>query len=276
MGLGAVAPMGYPGAVIATRSRPRRRYPRRRRDVRRTRRLVAVGLGVAALCAAGVSALRSGGDASTSDAIARAPAPQLAPDGPPQLEELATAPGGLVLDVPVRQARITAIVYHGVGSANVIPLEPIGRQKNANFLERLGSDLTGTSEGDGPSYYVDEGGEGVDTGSVDVGAPADTSVYAPVDGTVVSIRPYVIDGVAWGSVLQIQPTSAPATIVTLTNVDLAPGVDVGTPVTHARTRIGRVKDLSKALDQTLSRFTSDSGNHVHIEVSPAPAASPLL
>jgi hypothetical protein len=262
--------------MIATRPRPRRRYRRRRRDLHRLRRLALAVAALAALAALGTSLLRSGSKSSTNAAIAGVPVPRLAPDGPPRLQELATAPGGLVLDVPVRQARITAIVYHGVGSANVIPLDPIGRQRNANFFERLGSALVGTSERGGPSYYVDDAAQGSDTGSVDVGAAAGTGVYAPVDGTVVSIRPYVIDGVAWGSVVQIQPTNAPATIVTLTNVELGRGVDVGTPVTHAHTRIGVVKDLSKALDQTVSKFTSDSGNHVHIEVSPAPAASPLL
>ena len=35
-------------------------------------------------------------------------------------------------------------------------------------------------------------------------------------------------------------------------------------------------DLSKLIDQTVARYTSDAGNHASIQISPAPGASPLL
>jgi len=171
---------------------------------------------------------------------------------------------------------VTAIVYHGVGDGRVVPLAPAGHQKNASLLTRLGNLLTGASEGSGPSYYIDGAGGGPETGSVDVGAVAGTRVYAPVDGTVVSIRPYVLDGSAHGSVVQLQPTSTPADIVTLTNIRTAGRITVGDQVTAARTKLGTVIDLSKVITQELAKFTSDAGNHVHIEVGPAPAASLLL
>jgi hypothetical protein len=98
-------------------------------------------------------------------------------------------------------------------------------------------------------------------------------VYTPVDGTIASIRPYVIDGRAHGSVIEIQPTSTPADVVTLTNVAPAPGIVVGTTVSAAKTKLGSVVDLSKVLTQELAKFTSDAGNHVHIEVGPAPATN---
>jgi hypothetical protein len=34
-----------------------------------------------------------------------------------------------------------------------------------------------------------------------------------------------------------------------------------------------VVDLSKVLTQEISRYSSDAGNHVHIEVGPAPATN---
>jgi hypothetical protein len=37
-----------------------------------------------------------------------------------------------------------------------------------------------------------------------------------------------------------------------------------------------VIDLSKLIDQTVARYTSDAGNHASIQISPAPGASPLL
>lgn len=223
------------------------------------------------------TALRGGSAPNLDQAVAvSAPERALAPDGPPIPMLMASGPNGLELDLPIAQARVTAIVYHGVGDGRVVALAPAGHQKNASLLTRLGNLLTGASEGSGPSYYIDGAGGGPETGSVDVGAVAGTRVYAPVDGTVVSIRPYVLDGSAHGSVVQLQPTSTPADIVTLTNIRTAGRISVGDQVTAARTRLGTVIDLSKVITQELAKFTSDAGNHVHIEVGPAPAASLLL
>jgi hypothetical protein len=267
--------MGYPGRVISTRT-PTRRAPRRRANPHRARRLGGLALAVLLTVVLAVRALGSGSGSAPTPALANPPQVALAPDGPPQLESLATAPNGLALDVPVTQRRITAIVYHGVGSNGSIPLTPSGHQRNAGLLTKLGNLVTGGSQASGPSYYVDSDALGSPTGSVDVGAVAGTAVYSPVDGRVVSIRPYVINGHAWGSMLQIQPSSAPALLVTVMNAQRAPSIQVGTIVSAAATRLGSVADLSKAMSQDVAKFTSDSGNHVHIEVSPAPAAAPIL
>ncbi len=223
------------------------------------------------------TALRGGSAPRIQAAVAVSPPKHaLAPDGPPIPTLMASGPNGLVLDVPIAQARVTAIVYHGVGDARVIVLAPSGHQKNAGLVTKLGNLLTGTSTGAGPAYYVDDAGGGASTGSVDVGAVAGTRVYSPVDGTVVGIRPYVLDGSPHGSVLQIQPTSTPADIVTLTNIRPSNQIAVGDQVIAARTRLGTVIDLSRVITQELAKYTSDAGNHVHLEVGPAPAASLLL
>jgi hypothetical protein len=223
------------------------------------------------------TALRSGSSSNTSAAIASVPPTQLAPNAPPAPVGLATAPGNLVLDVPVTQRRITAIVYHGVGTSQVIPLVPIGSQRNAGILSTIAKMLTGTPDsGGGPSYYIDDAGQGPSTGSVDVGAVAGTDVYSPVDGKIVSIRPYVIDGKAHGSEIEVQPTSTPADVVTLTNLRTTSGIGVGTPVSAAKTKLGTIVDFSKVLSQEVARYTSDAGNHVHIEVGPAPAPTIFL
>ena len=211
------------------------------------------------------TALRGGSAPRIQAAVAVSPPKHaLAPDGPPIPTLMASGPNGLVLDVPIAQARVTAIVYHGVGDARVIVLAPSGHQKNAGLVTKLGNLLTGTSTGAGPAYYVDDAGGGASTGSVDVGAVAGTRVYSPVDGS-----PH-------GSVLQIQPTSTPADIVTLTNIRPSNQIAVGDQVIAARTRLGTVIDLSRVITQELAKYTSDAGNHVHLEVGPAPAASLLL
>jgi hypothetical protein len=200
----------------------------------------------------------------------------LVADGPPEEQVLATfgAPGPLF--VPVRQGRITAIVYHATGNPDSVSLTPVGRQLNESFFGRVLRRLFGGSGDAEPGYYVDDAGSGSSTASVDVGAPAGTSVYAPITGRVVGVQPYVLDGERWGEAIQIQPDDAPYVIVTLTNLEKARRIAVGTPVTAHTTRLGAVADLSRALDQDVAKFTSDAGNHVHIEFTPAPAASPLL
>jgi hypothetical protein len=261
--------------VISSRTR-HPRHARRRTDHRRRLRLAALGAVLAFTLVLGVHTLDGGSSAAPTPALAHTPPTALAPDGPPRIESLAGAPGGLVLDMPITQGRITAIVYHGVGDDGAIALTPDGHQRNADLLTRLGNMLVGTSGSSGPGYYVDSSAPGDPTSSVDVGALAGTGVYSPVDGRVVSLRPYVINGRAWGSVIQIQPSSTPALMVTLTNVNREPSIAVGANVSAGQTKLGTVADLSKVLQQDVARFTSDAGNHVHIEVSQEPAAAPTL
>jgi hypothetical protein len=262
--------------VISTRSTPRRRHARRRSQARHGRRLFALGLVVVVALVLGVRFLHSGGTPTTTPALANPPRSELAPAGPPHLEALASAPDGLVLDMPIAQGRITAVVYHGVGNPEALPLTPNGHQLNAGLLASIGNLLAGAGS-QGPGYYITSGGSGGgDTGSVDVGAVAGTNVYSPVDGRIVSMRPYIINGKAWGSVIQIQPASAPAVILTITNIHPARSLTVGATVGAATSRLGTVADLSKAVQQVVANFTSDAGNHVHIEASQAPATAPIL
>ena len=262
--------------VIATRQRQRRRRrtARRGRDPRRLGLIAGLLVALVAIVVLTMQ-LRSGSGGATGTGITPSNSAQLAPDAPPSVETLATA-GGLTLDVPVSQGRITAIVYHATGLIDAIPLQPAGHQRNAGFLARLGDSLFGGGGSSGPAYYVDSGGGGPDTSSADVGAPAGTGVYSPVDGVVVSVQPYVLNGMQRGSIVQIRPDAAPAVIVTVGNLSEHLKVDVGTAVKAGQTELGSVVDLSKLLDQTVARYTSDAGNHTSIQISPAPGASPLL
>lgn len=261
--------------MISSRTPPRR-YARRRVDHRRRNRRRAGLVLVVALLAVGVlHLLTRGHKEQASPALATPAAVSEAPDGPPTLESLATAGDGLQMDVPITQKRITAIVYHG-GGTQLVALTPAGHQHNADLLTRISNMLSDNSDSSGPGYYIDSSGAGPETGSVDVGAMAGTSVYAPADGRVVSVQPYVISGKTYGSVIQIQPSTAPTLILTITNVKRSPGIVVGKPVTAAETKLGSVIDLSTVLTQELAKYTSDAGNHVHIEATRAPASAPIL
>ena len=271
--------MEYPGAVIATRQRQRRRTVRRRPEPRRIRR--RAGLALAVLLTGGLAFVTlHSGSGSPSPSLASVATPTAVPDGQPAVETLATygSDNGLVLRVPIRQQRITAIVYHGVGASGVVPLQPAGHQINAGFLARISDRLFGSSSTPGPRYYVNGDDAGPDTGSVDVGAPAGTTVWSPVDGVVAAIRPYELDGHVYGTVVQIRPDSAPAVTITLHALQPLKDspVQVGDQVTASRTALGTIEDLSNVLDQTVAQYTSDAGNHVAVSLGPSAGASPIL
>ena len=261
--------------MIATRQRRRRRTVRRR-DPRQMRMRLA-GAATVLLLVLGIALyLHSGSGSADTTGIAPPDTTALAPNGPPSPPETLATVSVLPLELPVSQRRVTAIVYHATGSTTAIPLSPAGSQKNAGFFSRLYDRFFGGGSSSGPSYYIDSSGTGADTSSVDVGAPAGTGVYAPVDGVVVSVQPYVLNGAVRGSIVQIRPSNLAAVIVTVGNLDKHLNVDVGTPVLASVTRLGTIADLSKLIQQTVSNYTSDAGNHVSLEVSPAPGASPLL
>ena len=125
-----------------------------------------------------------------------------------------------------------------------------------------------SSRGKEVTYYQLTGGEGSRTGALDVGAPAGTAVYAPVTGTVVSIRDLVLGGKRYGHRIDIVPSEAPSVVVSLTRLRADPALTVGSPVTKDTSKIGVVLDLSRVEKQALAGVTHDPGNHVTLEVQP--------
>ena len=177
-------------------------------------------------------------------------------------------PGPASRLLPVAQSRVTAIGYHSSGDG-ALPLSPLGRQGNEGALSRLAHKIFGGG-GDGFVYYQLSGGE---TAALDVGAVPGTDVYAPVDGTIVGISDYILNGRPYGSLIEIQPSAAPSLVVSLTHLSPDPALTVGSMIVASSTKVGRVLDLSGVEKQALSKYTQDAGNHVAIELR---AAATLL
>lgn len=172
----------------------------------------------------------------------------------------------MLIRLPIPQQSVTALGYHG-SSQLALPLDPVGRRVNVGLFSRIFDRLFGA--GEGVSYYQLGGGDGPGTGALDIGAPAGTAVYAPVEGTVVSIRDFVLNGRPYGHRIAMVPTEAPSLVVTMTRLRADPALSVGSPVTPGTSKIGVVLDLSKVERQALSKVTHDPGNHVTVEVYPA-------
>ncbi len=254
-----------PGFAARARQRQRDEARAKARRARRTAALVVVACGC--LVALLLTAFGRGGEATVT-ITGPAPASRLLPAGPPRPQIVATQ-DSLQVQLPVNQSRLTAIGYHASG-ALALPLEPVGTQANAGLAERIFRRLFGTS-GSEVSYYMLDGGVGAETGGLDVGAPVDTDVYAPVDGSVIAITDNVVNGKIYGVRIDIQPSGSPGVVISLSNVRADPALTVGSTVSSATTKIGRVIDLSEVERAGLARYTQDSGQHVHIEVQPATA-----
>jgi hypothetical protein len=254
-----------PGFAARARQRQREEARAKARRARRTAALVVVATGC--LVALLLTAFGRGGETAVT-ITGPAPASRLLPAGPPR-PQIVAMQDSLRLQLPVNQNRVTAIGFHA-SSAQALPLEPVGTQANAGLAERLFRRLFGSSGSD-VRYYMLEGGVGAGTGSLDVGAPVDTDVYAPVDGSVIAVTDNVVNGKVYGVLIDIQPTGSPGVVVTLSNLRADPALTVGSTVSAAKTKIGRVIDLSEVERAGLARYTQDNGQHVHMEVHPATA-----
>ena len=211
-----------------------------------------------------------GGAAAPARDTAPAGSSRLVPAGPPTLEVVAKV-GVLHLQLPVSQARVTAIGFQG-GSEGALALDPLGNQANQGLLQRLARKLVGASSA-GPRWYQLPGGFGPGTSALDVGAAAGTDVYSPVDGTVIAIGPVVLDGSRLGSRIDIQPSSAASLVVSISHVRADPALTVGSPVSAGASRLGSIVDFARAERQALAHYTNDSGNHVVVEVHTSPSLS---
>jgi len=254
-----MSPPRSPGTAL-------RRHRAERRAARRTRRLAAVALIAIVLVVTLLLTAFGSGKSTAVRSTPPATASTVLPAGPPSPVVVATQ-GNLQLHLPVTQSLVTAIGYHGSGEAT-LPLSPVGHQGNEGFFARLFHGIFGGHKG-GLTYYQLDGGAGSSTGELDVGAAPGTDVYSPVDGTLVGITPYVLNGHQYGVRIDISPTSAPSVVVSVTNLRPDPALVVGSTVVASGSRLGTVLDVSRVERQALARYTQDSGNHVAVQVKPA-------
>ena len=244
-------------------SRPTRRRRVERREVRAARRarrfaLLTV-LAIVLVVALALSAFGGNSRPLQRLAVVSPVGKQTKP-----FPQIVALHGAVRLQMPIVQGVDTAIGYH-TSSDGGITLKPLGHQGNEGAIQSFFHKVFGGGGGHPTWYQLDDGA----TSALDVGAAPGTSVYSPIDGTVVAITPYIVAGQRFGSRIDIEPQSAPSLVVSLTQVRADPALSVGTNVVSAASRIGVVVDLAKIERQALARYTNDAGNHVSIELRPA-------
>lgn len=180
----------------------------------------------------------------------------------------------LTLELPIKREAITGIGYLRRRDPSALELEPEGTRANTSWGRRVfGRFLTTEPKSDLAWFQLGGGVPNV----VMVGAQHGTDVYAPLDGTVVAIADYVVDGEARGVVVQLQPLGDGETIVGMRNLDLADEGDsplaVGQTVSRGATRVGFVRDMEGVVDRPLASYTHDDGSGVEIFVRRADVPS---
>jgi hypothetical protein len=263
--------MAPPSRAASGQFRDARR--RRTRVARRARRLAGV---LVLLIGVLVTLLLSAFGSSSTGVGARSlsPANAVLPAGPPKPQVIAAA-GNVRLWLPISQQRITAIGYHSTGDA-AVELRPYGRLANEGLVTRVMRSFFGGGGSGLPYYHLGGGGDGPSTAAVDVGAAAGTDVYSPVDGTVVAISDYVINGdrTHFGSRIEIQPAGEPSLVVALTRLRPDPALTIGSAVAAYRSKVGTLLDFSAVERQSLAGVTHEAGNHVTVSGYPAATGSP--
>jgi hypothetical protein len=173
--------------------------------------------------------------------------------------------GDLKLMLPVYEGEVTAVGYHPTSGDNVISLNPLGTRINGSIFDKgLGQAIRG---GEGPGYFImdDSANLGASTGAMDIGAPAGTVVYSPVDGTIAGIRSYDLRGACPDTEILIQPQQQANLLVVLTHMDY-PEASLGQPLKAGVTRLGSVRKMDSCYAQQLASYTYDEGNHLQLQV----------
>ena len=242
----------------------RRRAKVRRRDQIRRRRAVALAVLVTLIVLAVWAAYAIPGETP-----ARVPQSAAMPtaDGSPSGAGVVVAQvEGLDVVLPVAREVTTAVAYHPVDNAGTVPFAPAGDRVSGGSL---GQQLADIFAGGGTvQYYLMPGAGGErssSTAGLDVGAVPGSAVASPVDGKVTAIKVYSILGRYTDVEMDIQLAQDPSLLLVLTHLT-RPKVQIGDVVARGETVLGAVRGFPTTLDQALSRYTSDTGDHVQMMV----------
>lgn len=200
--------------------------------------------------------------------------------------EFATC-GTLRLRLPVPADSVTAVAFHqsslnhAVAMTSLVPEMSLGaaarlatqkRTATATVTPTTPATPTVTAAGIWNGQVVRlwrSGRSGKPETAVDVGAVAGTPVFAPVDGTVVYVRPYRLYAKYDDFEVHIVPRDAAdvdVVLIHITDVRVSPGDEVKAGMT----RVASVRRLSNLTALQLGKYTIDGGNHTHLQVNRLP------
>ena len=197
--------------------------------------------------------------------------------GHPKVYPLVAQCSGISLASPIAPADLTGILFHQASYEYALPLttelpaadiEAIGRDNPARVNnEQLEGEWV---DAEAMHIWRTSDATEMDT-SIDIGAPAGTTLRAPVTGEVVLVKDYLLYDEVPDVEIHIQPDGRPDLDVVLIHTE-GPLVKIGDHVEAGITDISHVRDIATPLvDVQLYFYTAgdDPGNHTHVQVNNA-------
>jgi len=229
----------------------RRRARERRRNHIRRRRAIALAVFVTLIILAvwAAYAIPGATPARVPQGASRSAFDQ-APAGAADI--VVASVGGIDILLPVARAATTAVAFHPVENAGTVAFTPAG-----------------DGAGGGAAKYYLMSGDGADrsaaTAGLDVGAVPGSAVVSPVDGRVTAVKQYQLLGRYADTEIDIQITGDPSLLLVMTHL-AGVKVHLGDSVIRGDTTLGAVRGFPTGLEQALSQYTSDAGDHVQLVV----------
>jgi murein DD-endopeptidase MepM/ murein hydrolase activator NlpD len=171
---------------------------------------------------------------------------------------------GVDVLLPVAQQVTTAVAFHPVDNTDSVAFTPVGDRLGGGDLGQKLADIF--AGGGGVQYYLmagDGGDKSPSTSGLDVGAVPGSPVVSPVDGKVTAVKKYSVLGRYDDVEIDIRLASDPSLLLMITHI-AKPKVEIGDVVQRGTTTLGSVRGFPPALDQSLSQYTSDNGDHVQL------------
>ncbi|MBQ9069303.1 MAG: hypothetical protein IJ131_09670 [Eggerthellaceae bacterium] len=185
---------------------------------------------------------------------------------------------GALLHSPIRPADLEGVLFHQASYHTALPMTSQLPEADVAAMEENPDYAIAEEQPTGDEWinaralhlWRDDTPTDMDT-SIDVGAEAGTTVYAPVSGTVVLVCTYNLYDVVEDYELHIQPDGRPDLDVVLIHIsDLE--VKQGDKVAGGVTPVAHVRDLAAAdiTDIQLASYSKERhGNHTHVQVNNA-------
>jgi murein DD-endopeptidase MepM/ murein hydrolase activator NlpD len=171
---------------------------------------------------------------------------------------------GIDVLLPVAQEVTTAVAFHPVDNTDSVAFTPVGDRLGGGDLGQKLADIF--AGGGGIQYYLmagDGGDQSASTSGLDIGAVPGSPVISPVDGKVMAMKKYSILGRYDDVEIDIRLAGDPSLLLVVTHI-AKPKVQTGDVVQRGTTTLGEVRRLPASLDQSLSQYTSDNGDHVQL------------
>ena len=181
---------------------------------------------------------------------------------------------GIRVSSPIAYPDLVGILFHEASYydsdnrvANAFALQPLGGCLEDGNPSRAYPGLQVNINGDPYFWIEDSRSRGTySTTAVDVGARAGCEARAPVTGTVVEAKSYLLYDAYPDCRVKIIPDGQPDLVVAVLHLG-STRVSPGDRVTAAVTVVGTVNDLSRYLRSDLALYNGEDGNHVHVQVN---------